>query len=119
MAYYVGGDIDQKELLGTNTRYFYALRRTDEGELYFTRINQLTETATVAINFSGAMEENYNEFAQGLDFFEGRDVHHELVFENLQYEQYRWDDCNLYYFIDDTGNLVVRMYSAYQYPTGI
>lgn len=107
------------ELLGDAPRYFYALRRTDEGELYFARVDQLSRTDGIQINKEGTSDGNYPDFEQGVDFFEGRDVQHDLVYENLNYEQMRWDDKNLYYYIDDAGNLVVRTDTKYSYPTGI
>lgn len=110
---------DKSTSLGNDPAYFYGLRRTDDGELYFARVNQLSREDSVTINNEGTADGNYTDFEQGVDFFEGRDVYHELVFENLNYEQYRWDDKSLYYYIDDAGNLVVRTHTKYQYPTGI
>ena len=107
------------ELLGDNPRYFYALRRTDDGELYFVRVDQLSRADSVQINKEGTSNGNYPDFESGVDFFEGRDVNHNLVFENLNYEQMRWDDRNLYYYIDAAGNLVVRTDTKYSYPSGI
>lgn len=110
---------DPQELLGDQPRYFYALRRTDDGELYFTRINQLSREDSIQVNAEGNPIEDYNDFEIGTDFYEGRDVYHNIVFDNLNYEQYRWDDRSLYYYIDDSGNLVVRTNTKYQYPSGV
>jgi hypothetical protein len=30
----------------------------------------------------------------------------------------RWDDKNIYYFINDEGEFVLRLNTAYTYPTG-
>jgi len=109
----------QDDLLGGSPRYFYALRRTDDGELYFARVNQLSRTDSVQINNDGTADGNLPDFEPGVDFFEGRDVTHELVFENLNYEQMRWDNRNLYYYIDADGQLCVRIDTKYQYPSGI
>lgn len=106
------------DLLGNDPTYFYGLRRTDDGDLYFFRANQLSRVDTVTINVGGAAEGNYSEFEQGVDFFEGRDVQHMLVYENLNYEQYRWDNKSLYYYMDEEGMLVVRINSKYDYPEG-
>ena len=110
---------DPQELLGDQPRYFYGLRRTDEGDLYFVRINQLSRTDALQINAEGDPAENYEDFEVGVDFYEGRDVYHNIVFDNLNYEQYRWDDKSLYYYIDDEGNLIVRTNTKYIYPTGV
>jgi hypothetical protein len=107
------------DLLGGSPKYFYALRRTDDGELYFTRINQLSRTDSVQINNDGTTDGDFLEFEAGVDFFEGRDANHDLVFENLNFEQMRWDNRNLYYYIDANGQLCVRTDTKYPYPSGI
>lgn len=109
----------QQDLLGDTPKYFYALRRTDDGELYFVRVNNLSREDSVQINNSGTADGNYQDFETGVDFFEGRDVEHNLVYENLNYEQMRWDDRNLYYYVDADGQLCVRVDTKYQYPSGI
>lgn len=110
---------DPNELIGDQPRYFYALRRTDDGELYLARVNQLSREDAIEINNIGDYDGNYNDFQVGVDFFEGRDVYHNLVYDNLKYEQYRWDDRSMYYYIDETGQLVIRTNTKYPYPTGI
>lgn len=110
---------DPEDLIGDQPRYLYALRRTDEGELYFARVNQLSREDSIQINNDGTSDDNFTDFEVGVDFFEGRDVNHNLVFENLNYEQMRWDDKSLYYYVDSDGQLVVRTNTKYQYPTGI
>ncbi len=115
--YFFGRPADT--LIGDDPRYFYALRRTDNGELYFTRVNQLSRDESITVNNTGDAEGNYEDFQIGVDFFEGRDINHELVFDNLNYEQYRWDDRSLYYYIDEDGQLVVRVNTKYTYPTGV
>lgn len=115
--YFLGRD--QADLIGDEPRFLYALRRTDDGELYFVRIDQLSRADAIEVNKTGPEEDNFNEFEVGTDFFEGRDVDHELVFANLNYEQYRWDDRSLYYYIDADGQLIARVGTKYQYPTGV
>ena len=63
--------------------------------------------------------QNYEDFEQGQDFYEGRNVNHEIVYENLNYEQFRWDNRSINYYIDDSGNLVARINEGYTYPTGV
>lgn len=110
----IQGLIDQ-----TASRYFYGLRRTDDGELYLAKIDQLKAGESITINNPGDPEENYQEFQQGEDFFEGRDIKHQKVYDNLNFEQFRWDNRDLLYYVDDEGNLVVRINENYDYPTGI
>tara|TARA_B100000965_G_C19237570_1_gene602869 strand:- start:55 stop:414 length:360 start_codon:yes stop_codon:yes gene_type:complete len=103
----------------TDSRYFYGLRRTDDGELFMGKVDQMKSHESIQINKEGDPSQNYEDFQQGEDFFEGRDVKHAKVFTNLNYEQYRWDNRSLFYYIDDSGNLVVRVNEGYTYPTGV
>ena len=66
-----------------------------------------------------ATAQNYEDFEQGQDFYEGRNVNHEKVYTNLNYEQFRWDNRSINYYIDDSGNLVARINEGYTYPTGV
>lgn len=119
MTYYIG-DFNVEGILGVGVpRFFYGLRRTADGELYLARLDQLDADDVVEVNQPGVPEDNYNDFEVGIDFFEGIDVNHDIVYKNLNYQQYRWDNRNLYYYIDDEGQLVVRISEEYQYPTGI
>lgn len=115
--YFFGSD--QEAIIGTAPKYFYGIRRTDQGQLYFVRVNQLDQNDQIEINVPGDAEDNYNDFEVGIDFFEGRNANHEIVFDNLKYEQYRWDNRSLLYYVNDNGELVVRINQAYTYPTGI
>ena len=94
---------------GIKDRYFYCLRRTVEGELYMHKIDQMKACESVSINVPGNPEKNFTDFDQGVDFYEGRGPNHSLVYENLKYEQFRWDDVNLNYYVNDAGELVVRI----------
>lgn len=104
-----------EEILGGNPRYFYGLRRTDNGELFLSKVDQTSPTDSVQINAPGDPLNNYDDFQVGQDFTEGRDVYHNLVFENLNYEQYRWDDRSVYYYVNEQGELVVRVNQKYTY----
>jgi len=114
MSYYLAGQ--NTELLGGRPRYFYALRRTDAGDLYVQKIDTLYSTDSAMINTPGDQANNFLQLDAGVDFFEGRDVYHNLVYPNLNYEQHRWDDVSINYYIDATGELVARMNQAYNYP---
>lgn len=115
------GQLSISDILGAdNPRYFYGLRRvdggTDDGSIYFARLDQLTGTTAISINNPGASIENYEDFEYGVDFFDGRlEEDHSRPFENLQYDQYRWDNKNCFYYIDDNGELVVRINQPYSY----
>lgn len=106
MSYYIG--VSPGDVIGTlSKRYFYGLRRTDNGDVFFGKYDQL-RSESLTINNPGESIDNYNNFEEGQDFFEGRDVNHEIVFDNLNYEQFRWDSRNLTYSINDDGDFIVK-----------
>jgi hypothetical protein len=120
MTYYVG-QVSSLELLGeSNPRFFYGLRRQDtgvaDGNLYFTKIDQITDTDTITLNNPGANQNNFESFEYGIDFFDGRlATDHSRPYTNLAFDQYRWDSKNCYYYINANGELVVRINQAYTY----
>jgi hypothetical protein len=118
MTYYAGNELNQSSLLGEgNPRYFYGLRRTDDGTLFFSKIDQLTSTATLTLNSPGPNGSNFENFEYGVDFFDGRLVtDHSRPYPNLYFDQYRWDDKNCFYYLDSaSGQLVVRVNQSYTY----
>jgi hypothetical protein len=113
--YYLGND--PQTMLGDTPRFFYGLRRGEDGSLYLVRSDQIRDKDAIQLNEAGEDADNYNDFEVGIDFFEGRDVYHNKVYENLRYEQYRWDDRAMFYYIDDDGQLVVRINNGYTYES--
>jgi hypothetical protein len=110
---------DRAELIGDQPSYFYGIKRNDDGEITLFRVNQLSRDDQININEVGVAENNYENFQTGVDFYEGRNVYHNILFENLAFEQYRWDDRSIYYYIDEDGQLVARTNTKYNYPNGI
>lgn len=121
MTYYIGGEINQSDILGEgNPRFFYALRRQDgganTGNLYFTKIDQLSSTDVITLNEPGSTANNFESFEYGIDFFDGRLASdHSRPYPNLAFDQYRWDGKNCYYYINANGELVVRINQVYTY----
>ena len=111
MSNTVGQDTSVYLQNGIKDRYFYGLRRTDEGTLFIGKVDQLSANDPVSINNPGNIDDNFKDFDQGYDFYEGRDLNHAKPFPNLRYEQFRWDDVNLNYYINSEGELVVRINS--------
>jgi hypothetical protein len=107
------------ETLGDSPRYWYALRRDDDGQLYIVRSDQLVDDSSYDINLPGEPEDNFEDFEAGVDFFEGITEDHETVHENMNYTQYRWDDRSIFYYVDNQGQLVQRVFAGYTYPQGI
>ena len=118
MTYYIGQNNSLSEILGPdNPRYFYALRRDDEGLLYFAKIDQITDVDSITINTPGLSENDFTEFEYGVDFFDGRlEEDHSRPYANLYWDQYRWDNKNIYCYLNDTGEFIVRINQPYTYP---
>lgn len=120
MSYYIG--TQPSETGDSATRFFYAIRRTDDGLLYFVKIDQLKDADDViTINNPGLTENDFTEFEYGIDFFDGRlEEDHSRPYSNLQWDQYRWDNRSVFYYINDQGEFVVRINKEYVYdPTQI
>lgn len=115
--HYLG--VDPNTRLGGTPRFFYALRKNENGSLFLVRSDQYKEADSIEINEPGDDSGNYNDFEVGVDFFEGIDVNHNTVYENLKYVQYRWDDRAVFYYVDDEGQLVARVNTGYTYTPGV
>jgi hypothetical protein len=119
MTYYIGNQ-DTSALLGPNNpRYYYALRRTEEGDLYFTRFDQLLGNDEIIINNIGLAEDDFTEFEVGVDYFDGRTTEHVRLDTNLSPDQYRWDSRSIYYYLNEEGELVARVNQTRSYPTDV
>jgi hypothetical protein len=115
--YYLG--TSPAEALGNSPRFWYALRRNDDGELFFYRSDQLKDKDSIEINKPGLPQDNFEDFEAGIDYFEGIAEDHEIEHPNLVWTQYRWDDRNLLYYIGpEEGRLVQRINQGYIYPEG-
>jgi hypothetical protein len=115
-TYYLGTSPD--EALGDSPRYWYALRRNEDGELFLLRSDQLKDKDSVELNIPGDPSQNFEDFEPGIDYFEGITADHEVEYDNLVWTQYRWDNRNMLYYIDDEGRLTQRINQGYAYPTG-
>lgn len=101
-------------------RYFYGLRRDEEGNLYITKVDQFTGQDVVQINYPGDVNDDWSFFEMGVDFHDGRDKDtHERPYENLIFDQYRWDSRSISYYINENGELVARINQPYTYPTDV
>ena len=119
MSHYIGNNPDSI-INGFIKRYYYGLRRNDDGELFLIRVDQLSGEGTAVINDIGVGANNFPDFEEGIDFLEGIDEDHDIVYENLRYQQIKWDGRLLTYYVDPTdGQFIVRISEDYQYPENI
>jgi hypothetical protein len=111
--YYLG--VDPVSSIGDAPRYFYGLRKNSNGSLFLQRVDQAKQNVSIEVNYPGEPEGNYTDFEVGVDFFEGINIYHNQVFDNLKYPQYRWDDRSILYYVDDDGQLVARINNSHEY----
>ena len=116
-TYYIG--TSPEESLGDSPRYFYGLRRNDQGELFFVRSDQLADIDDIVINEPGSLADTFQDFEAGVDYLDGIDAEHEILYENMKYPQYKWDNRSLFFYVDSQGQLVIRINRGYTYPVGI
>jgi hypothetical protein len=121
MSYFIGNTPEQTAA-GFIKRYFYGLRRNDDGELFLARVDQLQggDENIIVINDLGIEEENFPDFEEGIDFLDGVSTDGEVLYPNLRYPQIKWDGRSLIYYIEpDTGFLVQRISEGYTFPENI
>jgi hypothetical protein len=119
MSHYIGNN-PEAIIAGFIKRYFYGLRRNEDGELFLIRIDQLSGDGTAVINDIGVGENNFPDFEEGIDYLEGIDANHDIVYENLRYPQIKWDGRLLTYYVDPVdGQFIVRISQDYNYPDNI
>ena len=119
MTQYIGNS-PTDVLNGFIKRYFYGLRRNDDGEVFLIRLDQLGQgEEPISINELGSADGNFPDFEEGIDFLTGLDEQHNILYSNLRYPQFKWDGRSLLYYIDQTdGQFVLRISEGYTYPTG-
>jgi hypothetical protein len=118
MTYYVGNEVSSSDVLGPNNlRFLYAIRRTEDGIIYFSKTDQLKDIDSVfIINDPGLAQNDYEGFTYGIDYFDGRlATDHSRPFSNLHWDQYRWDNRSMYYYINDNGEMIVVTGKTYTY----
>ena len=119
MSHYIGNNPDSI-INGFIKRYYYGMRRNDDGELFLIRVDQLSGEGTAVINDIGVGENNFPDFEEGIDYLEGIDADHDIVYENLRYPQIKWDGRLLTYYVDPVdGQFIVRISEDYNYPENI
>lgn len=114
MSYYIGGT--PESVFGSiDNRFFYAIRRNDDGELFLAKVDQAKPGEIFTLNRGGITSDSFQNFDQGQDFFEGRDVYHELVYTDLKYEQFKWDNRNLFFYVDSDGYFSIKINENHAY----
>lgn len=105
--------------------FLYALRRTEDGDLYLLKVNE--NDGSVIELFGENIPAAFAEYALGDDFFEGRGEDHVLDYatSDVKYEQWKFVNAEQTYYIDsdgyftlDTSNLELAPIEDIQIPNG-
>jgi hypothetical protein len=89
--------------------YLFALRRTEEGDLYLLKVN-LNDPNDSAQLFGDDMPVEFVDYTfPGDDYFDGRNAAKTLEYslDDVKYEQWKWEDSIRSYYVDTDGNLVL------------
>lgn len=118
MTQYIGPSPDYSS---TSNRYLYALRRDDEGTLYIARLDSKDSTDSIDL-VNGILPESLSGLVDldSGEYFEGRSsTTKELVSETLNYEQWRWENKFISYYINADGEFVALVGEDRTYPTDV
>lgn len=107
MTYYIG-----TPNLDAN-KYFYQLRRDEDGYLTFTKVNLNTDTDSIT-----ELNDLDFEYADGTVVI-NIDENHELLNDEAGHVQYKFKTNDVLYFINDDGELVLRINGEYDYPSNV
>lgn len=119
MTYYIGSGVENGGT-GGSPRFFYGIKVTDDDHVAIVKLDNLVGIESIDVNIPGSSDGTWDEFEYGVDFFDGKiSPEHTRPYENLAYDQYRWDDRSVYYYINAEGELVVRTNSSYNYSEGV
>tara|TARA_B100001057_G_scaffold472427_1_gene535728 strand:+ start:791 stop:1165 length:375 start_codon:yes stop_codon:yes gene_type:complete len=116
MSYYIGtGPADV--INSFIKRYFYGMRRNDNGELFLLKSDQQKGgDDAITINEVGDASGNFPDFEEGINYLDGINETHDIVYENLRYQQLKWDNRSLLYYVDSEGYLVLKVSEKHTYP---
>lgn len=103
----IGSSIEDYQ--NADPHYLYALRKTDEGDLYLLRLD-IFDTNDEAKLFGQDIPSQFADISlPGDDYFDNRDpITKELIYsrEDVIYEQWKWDNRFNSYYIDNDGELI-------------
>lgn len=105
---------------GTNIYDFHGLKRTSDGMLVYTLEDTLSNSVIDVFNepVEGVFASLNEDYTTALPA--GRDRNNingmgDLNDANDKYQQYRFEDKKVRYFIDDSGYMVARLNANYSY----
>lgn len=105
---------------GLPPSYFYKLSRDATGYLVFTKVDLNADTTAVVVNNNSVDTgaEQQQQFDIGSDVVVVNvNADHEIIDSAAGHSQYKIKPEDLVYFINDNGDMIVRINGSYDYPT--
>jgi hypothetical protein len=105
---------------GTPSSYFYRLTRDSTGYLVFTKVDLNADGTAVVINNNtvSTAEAEQQQFDISNDTVViNIDAGHEIINLAAGHSQYKIKPEDLLYFINDNGDMIVRINGSRDYPT--
>jgi len=104
---------------GLPPNYFYRLSRDSSGYLVFTKVDLNADGTEVVINTNASITAEGDQ--QSFDISSDAvviniDANHELINQAAGHSQYKIKPEDLLYFINENGDLIVRINGSYDYP---
>jgi len=99
-----------------NDFYVHALRKDEDGMLIYTRIRSIDDDMA---DFTRKDGTPYLDIAAGLYDYVEEVTEEKSLYNNPldRYQQFRFDERKISYFIDDDGYFVIRFNEPYDYTT--
>ena len=104
---------------GLPPSYFYKLTRDASGYLVFTKVDLNADGTAVIVNNNAVSTdpEQQQQFDISSDVVViNVDANHELINQAAGHSQYKIKPEDLVYFINDSGDMIVRINGSYDYP---
>jgi hypothetical protein len=104
---------------GLPPSYFYKLTRDASGYLVFTKVDLNADGTAVVVNNNAVSTdpEQQQQFDISSDVVViNVDANHELINQAAGHSQYKIKPEDLVYFINDSGDMIVRINGGYDYP---
>lgn len=105
---------------GLPPSYFYKLTRDATGYLIFTKVDLNADSTAVTVNNNtqGTAPDQQQQFDISSDVVEiNIDFGHEIINAAAGHSQYKIKPEDLVYFINNNGDMIVRINGGYDYPT--
>ena len=122
MAHVIGASAEGYANLDERPRYYYGLRRDEEGTLYIGSADLKDPTDTVRLysqpltRDGGLSALPFHEFFNQRELYDTDAVNPE---EALYYQQWRIDKVKISYYIDDNGEFVASVGADRSYPIDV